>query len=186
MKEEVVNKALPPAPVAMEGWDNWTGDGIEDDLAYQDMEYIMEKEKWEEKKKRLLQGRSDRGLNNVILSDEISKKSMKYVCRWQPDWVNLGLYRQKMKATVGREWNLGTEYLNAVRPEIDIPAGYIVQPTEKQKKDGEDEAMNTKTSFGQDNQQKKPTEKLHSVYKSGMQSSRRKYNKWASPARARS
>merc|ERR1712154_262631 len=146
------------------GWDHWTGFGIVDDEAFRDNEYLEAKALWEKKKKHLMQNRNDGHLSNVILSDEISKASSKYVLKWQPDWVNIGMYRSKMDDTLGREWNLSTEFFHTIRPQHDIPNGYIIKPTTKD--DGRND-MNHKTSFGNKHKQKKHKKqpKLNSVYK---------------------
>eukprot|EP01083_Nonionella_stella_P067303 177913_1 len=75
---------------------HWTGHGIEDDAALRDDEYLEARALYEKKKRKLLQNRSDGHLKNVILSDKVSKASSKYLMKWQPDWVNLGMYRTKM------------------------------------------------------------------------------------------
>merc|ERR1712087_711672 len=81
--------------------------------------------------------------------------------RYQPDWVDLRSYRARMRDTMGREWNLLTEYHDTIQPDMDIPAGYQVQPTTKE--DGKEPEDNYKTSFGKKGKKKRTT-KLYSVY----------------------
>ena len=165
--DSVINKTLPDAPEALPGWDSWTGFGIEKDRAYRDPEYLQAKALWQKKKKQIIDRRSDGGLKHVILSDEISKPSSKYLSKWQPDWVNVGLYKEKMKDTIGREWNLSTEFFHTIKPDHDIPQGYIVTPTEKY--DEEQDDMRHKTQFGNKkngNKKQNGHNKLQSIYNS--------------------
>eukprot|EP00483_Globobulimina_turgida_P010722 UN10743 len=160
----------------LSGWDHWTGPGISDDFAYRDDEYLQAKAIWEKKKQKLLEKRSDGHLTNVILSDQISKASSKYVLKHQPDWVNLGMYREKMKDTMGREWNLASEFFNSIAPEHDIPSGYIIRPT--QKADGNDDSMRHKTKFGKNGKDNLKKKKLNSVYKRNVSSRSNKRPKY--------
>ena len=168
LKNKVIDKAMPNAPEgALQGWDHWTGHGIKDDKAFEDDEYLEAKALHEKRKKHLIAARNDGHLKHVILSDEISKQSSKYVVKWQPDWVNIGMYRHKMNDTLGREWNLSTEFFDSIKPDYDIPHGYIVKPTIKE--DDTENDMKYKTSFGNKNKNqkqngKKKEYKLQSVY----------------------
>ena len=174
LKESVIEDAMPNAPEdALKGWDHWTGHGIEDDAALRDAEYLEAKALHQKKRKHLMEQRSDGQLANVILSDQISKASSKYVIKWQPDWVNIGMYRTKMNATMGREWNLSTEFFDAIRPQHDIPSGYILEPTKKL--DANNEANQYKTSFGKKTKNKSK-QKLYSVYKGDFVNERKHKN----------
>eukprot|EP00484_Ammonia_sp_Unknown_P002569 CAMPEP_0197077158 /NCGR_PEP_ID=MMETSP1384-20130603/212474_1 /TAXON_ID=29189 /ORGANISM="Ammonia sp." /LENGTH=1213 /DNA_ID=CAMNT_0042516017 /DNA_START=28 /DNA_END=3669 /DNA_ORIENTATION=+ len=192
LKEKVMEDAMPDAPEgALQGWDHWTGYGIADDAAFRDAEYLQAKALWEKKKKQMMANRSDGHLSNVILSDEISRPSSKYVLKRQPEWVNMSMYRHKMKDTLGREWNLSTEFFNAIKPDMDIPHGYMIQPTSKEKEDQNDEGI--KTSFGEKYQQNEKskgtkTTPLQSVYKGNVHDDRygaSKRNSWERPERAK-
>eukprot|EP01083_Nonionella_stella_P094127 264016_1 len=169
LKESVIEDAMPNAIEGpLRGWDHWTGYGIENDGALQDDEYLQARALHEKKKRKLIESRSDGHLRNVILSDHVSKASSKYLMKWQPDWVNLGMYRTKMNDTMGREWNLSTEFFDTIRPEYDIPHGYIINPT--QKEDGKDTNMTHKTKFGKQDTNKQPQQTLRSVYKGNVKS----------------
>merc|ERR1712129_551688 len=116
------------------------------DAAYRDDEYLQAKALFAKRKASLMAKRRDAMLNSVILSDEISQASSKYVLPYQPDWVNLSMYKQKMAESIGREWSLSTEFFHAIKPDVDVPHGYMVQPTSKD--DGEESGVTYKTKFG--------------------------------------
>jgi len=179
LKAKVVGQAMPDTPNGpLLGWDSWTGEGVSDRAAHRDQEYVRSRALWQKRKQRLLAKRNDGHLPHVIFSDEISGKARKYVLRHQPDWVNLRAYKEKMRDTLGREWNLSTEFYHAIRPDFDIPHGYIVTPTLKMdgKHDDGDGAdgdgggggdMHIKTTFGDESNDAsgKDADVLQSVYK---------------------
>jgi len=166
LKDSVISKAAPIlSEGALKGWDNWTGPGIARDAAFGDDDYLQAKALWEKRKKQIMESRNDGHLSNVILSDKVSKASSKYIIKWQPDWVNIGMYRYKMDDTMGREWNLSTEFFHTIRPEHDIPNGYIVKPTQKQHALNQHNVNYIKTKFGKNTKHKKTQNKIYSIYK---------------------
>ena len=177
MKEQQIRKDLPGAPEDLKGWDRWTGYGV--DESYKDDEYKQAKALWEKRIKSRLESRSDGQLRGVILSDKISAQSRKYVLKHQPNWVDTRAYRARMKDTMGREWNLATEYFETIKPDMDIPQGYMVQPTTKE--DGKEADTNYKTRFG-DQGKKGMAEsdrvdtKLYSVYRGDHEAQVKKAN----------
>ena len=180
----MITKAVPEAPEALKGWDKWTGFGIDDE--FKDDEYLSAKASWEQRKKMILQNRSDAGMDHVIMSDKMSIQSAKYLVKDQPKWVDMKAYRRKMRDTMGREWNLATEYFENIKPDYDIPSGYMLQPTVKE--DDDEAEMNAKNQWGPQGKggQEARRPKLVNTYRGDMRNTdgpRR--NKNAGPTRQR-
>jgi len=138
----------------LEGWDQWTGPDDQENAKVNgisrrlmDEQYFSKLTEWKRKKDEQIQRRSDYGMDHLILSQQVSKQSAKYLLLGkQPKWFNPFLYRSVMDEQLGREFNTSTEFYESIKPDINIPMGHVVTPTHRE--DGKEPFVPIKTKFG--------------------------------------
>lgn len=131
MKMDEMEQELPQFDQAdgLAGWGNWAGvTKTKRQLEREAAQRAVKRDQVQQQRDKLMEKRSDRKLNNVVLNGKADKNARKYQISTIPyPFTSIEEYQASLRVPLGREWNTAQGFGALNKPKVIVNAGQVIE-----------------------------------------------------------